>query len=162
MHKDGFALLTEDLERNGERFVLDAVVTRIAEGEDPKDIARSRGYSWYVLRKWMEDSPERMAEWSLAKRCFADGLAYKGMAAASDATIADVAVRKLQVDSYSKAAGKMNRDEWGERMQVETTVMVSIVDALKEARGRVEEIKTDRLPAMRVPVTVENGEVVET
>lgn len=61
----------------------------------------------------MEDAPERMKEWELAKRCFADGLVWEGLQAAKDATPEDVAVARLQVDTYHKTAGKMSKVEWG-------------------------------------------------
>lgn len=154
---DGWALLTADVEERGEGTVLDAIMTRIAEGEDPRDIARSRGYSWYVLRRWLEDSPDRMSSWALADRCFADGLAYEGLTAAKHANEENVSVKRLQGDMYWKAAGKLNREKWGDKAQGQggggITVVVSRACSL-EVDGGVLRIKDDQekgYPALEIP-----------
>jgi len=130
MHKDGVALLTDDIERNGEHSVLDAIVTRIAEGEDPKDIARSRGYTWYVLRRWMEEKPERLEAWALAKRCFADGLAYEALRETRDANAEEIAVSKLRSENYTKMAGRLSKREWGDAKDVTVVEGLTMDEAL--------------------------------
>jgi hypothetical protein len=98
----------------GEGGVLALIVTRIAEGENPWDIAKSCGMPWVVMRGWMEDDEKRMGQWELAKRCFADGLVYEGLKEVKDADVETVQVSKLKYDAYTKSAGKMSRREWGE------------------------------------------------
>jgi hypothetical protein len=90
-------------------------MTRVSEGEDPRDIARGNGMPWMVMRRWLEDKAERMAEWELAKRCFADGLVYEGLQVVRDASVESVPLARLQNESYVKAAAKMSRVEWGDR-----------------------------------------------
>lgn len=104
--------LADTIESEGEDSVLEMLCSRVAEGENPQDIARGMGLSWFVVREWLEDG-NRMKRIELAKRCFADGLVWQGLAAARDATVEDVAVARLQVDTYHKVAGKMSRVEWG-------------------------------------------------
>ena len=70
---------------------------------------------WMVMRRWLEDKPERMAEWELAKRCFADGLVYEGLQVVRDACVESVPLARLQAETYGKQAAKMSRVEWGDR-----------------------------------------------
>jgi hypothetical protein len=115
---EGYAMLDNLIAEMKEEGLLAMVCTRIAEGDDPRLIATGNGMPWLVLRKWMEDAPERMKEWELAKRCFADGLVWEGLEAARDAKPEDVAVKRLQVDTYHKTAGRMSRVEWGGEQSV--------------------------------------------
>lgn len=159
---DGWARLTAAVEEHGEQWVLDSVVSRIAEGENPREIAVSQGYPWYVLRRWLEDSPSRMQAWELGKRCAADRLLYEGLRVARDATVEGVQVSKLQVDTYSKVAGKMNREEWGEKVQMDVRAVHSVdIRALLEAReARLMAIEPQVEP-VRLPVVVEQEEMQE-
>jgi len=124
----------------GEDGLLAMVCTRISEGESLRHIALGNGMPQLVLRRWMEDDPKRMKEWELADRCFADSLAYEGLSAAKEATVEDVAVARLRVDAYNKAAGKLARAKWGERQEITVTHEISVLGALEEARGRVQGV----------------------
>lgn len=103
------------LEQLGPDGVLAMVCTRIADGEDPRDIARLNGMPWMVMRKWMEDDESRLREWELAKRCFADGLAYESLREVRDCGLEEVPLARLRSESYVKMAAKMSRVEWGDR-----------------------------------------------
>lgn len=105
------------IEAHGEDGALALVMTRVAEGEDPRDIARSQGMPWMVMRRWLEDRDVRMREWELAKRCFADGLAYESLREVRDAGLEEVPLARLRSESYVKMAAKMSRVEWGEQKQ---------------------------------------------
>ncbi len=99
----------------GEDGALSLICTRIAEGEDPRNIAPSVGMPWMVMRKWMEDKEERVKEWELAKRCFADGLAYESLREVRDCGLEEVPLARLRSESYVKMASKISRVEWGDR-----------------------------------------------
>jgi hypothetical protein len=86
------ALIAED----GEEGVLSRVMTRIAIGDDPREIALGMGMPWYVLRKWLEDKQERMQAWELAKRCFADGLVYESLKEVRDCGLEEVPLARLR------------------------------------------------------------------
>ena len=103
------------IEMHGEGGALALICTRIAEGEDPRDIARGSGMPWMVMRRWMEDKEERMRDWELAKRCFADGLAYESLREVRDAGLEEVPLARLRSESYVKMAAKISRVEWGDR-----------------------------------------------
>lgn len=156
---EGWSRLDAMIAEYDEKSVLDMVTTRIAVGENPQGIALSMGMPWMVMRKWMEDKPERMQAWELAKRCFADGLAYEAIQSVKDADVDNVQVAKLQFDAYTKTAGKVSREEWGEKVQVEINQTISVLDALEEARLRVAGVTAVPVPAA-APVTI-NQESVE-
>lgn len=110
------AMIAED----GEEGVLARVMTRIAIGDDPRDIALGMGMPWYVLRKWLEDKPERMQAWELAKRCFADGLVYESLREVRDCGLEEVPLARLRSETYQKTAGKVSKVEWGNESAVVT------------------------------------------
>jgi len=114
---EGWSRLDSMIAEDGEEGVLARVMTRIAIGENPQDIALSMGMPWLVLRKWLEDKPERMEEWALADRCFADGLAYEALMEVRDCGLEEVPLARLRSEHYDKKAGKLNRVKWGEQKQ---------------------------------------------
>jgi hypothetical protein len=95
------------IDEDGEEGVLARVMTRIAIGDDPREIALGMGMPWYVLRKWLEDKPERMQAWELAKRCFADGLVYESLKEVRDCGLEEVPLARLRSETYQKTAGKV-------------------------------------------------------
>lgn len=142
--------LASMVEADGEDELLEEICARVADGDSPQDIARSMELSWFVVREWLEDG-DKMSRVDLAKRCFADGLVWKGLAAASDADVENLGVAKLQADHFTKIAGKMSRDEWGDRQQVEVKNVHQV-----DIRGLLEA-REARLLAMTLPI---DGEVV--
>lgn len=139
---------------HGEDWVLASVVTRMAEGEAPADIARSMGMPWFVMRRWMEDSDDRMKDMELAKRCFADGLIWDGLAAARDADIETLGVSKLKADHYTKVAEKMSRREWGNEKETGAggiTVVVQRGLTAEVTQGGVLTILPDKREGYPVP-----------
>lgn len=147
---EAWSRLTAEIADRGEHEVLDMIATRIAEGEKPQNIARSMGYPWYVLRKWMEDSPDRMDAWALAKRCYADGLAYDSVSVARGADVDDISVARLQNDSYMKMAGKLSKQEWGEQKSAVVADGLTIDEALGGFAGML-------LAKMRVVESIPEG-----
>lgn len=107
--------MDELIETLGEDGVLRMFCTRVSDGDDPRQIALGNGMPWFVFRKWLEDREERVREWELAKRCFADGLAYEGLREVRDAGLESVPLAKLRSEHYTKMAGKISRVEWGDR-----------------------------------------------
>lgn len=154
---EGFARLDALIAEHGEGWLLSAFVSRIAEGESPSAVSVSMGMPWFVLRKWLEDKPERMLQMELGKRCFADGLIWESLAAARDADIETLGVSKLQADHFSKMAGRLSRDEWGDRVQmdVKTTHTVDIKALLEAREARLMSVT----PPAHLPVMVEQVQV---
>ena len=155
LRSEGFARLDSLIAEHGESWLLSAFVSRIAEGESPHTVATGLGLPWFVLRGWLEDKPERMAQMELGKRCFADGLVWESLSAARDADSETVAVARLQADHFSKMASRMSRDEWGDKQQVEvkTTHTVDIRGLLDAREQRLMDIDT---PLAHLPMTVDH------
>ena len=148
------SLIAED----GEEGVLARVTTRIAIGENPQDIALSMGMPWIVMRKWMEDKPERMQAWELAKRCFADGLVYESLKEVRDCGLEEVPLARLRSETYQKTAGKVSKVEWGTENAVAAGGggNITIVSGRVESPYRqVAEVVAEQIPEPMQVSTVE-------
>ena len=151
------AMIAED----GEEGVLARVMTRIAIGDDPRDIALGMGMPWYVLRKWLEDKQERMQAWELAKRCFADGLVYESLREVRDCGLEKVPLARLRSETYQKTAGKVSKVEWGNDSAVAsgfgaggiTIVIGEVVSPYLQAEKKDVQLPVDGI-AERVPERV--------
>ena len=165
LRSEGFARLDSIIAEHGAEWLLSAFVSRIAEGESPAAVATGLGLPWFVMRRWLEDSPDRMSQMELGKRCFADGLIWESLAAARDADGETVAVARLQADHFSKMASRMSRDEWGDKQQVEikTTHTVDIRGLLDAREARLMSLDTQKADnaLAHLPVTVEQSQVSE-
>jgi len=87
-------------------------------------------------------------------------LIWESLSAARDADSETVAVARLQADHFSKMAGRLSRDEWGDKQQVEikTTHTVDIRGLLEAREARLMGIgspdTTLAQSAAHLPVTV--------
>ncbi len=101
-----------------DRNVLEALAERVANGVSAVEVAHDYGVSFRRLNKWLDEEPERRAEYEAAKEAFAERLAYKAVKVADDCD-AETGVPKarLQSDVYLKIAGKRDRKNWGEKEQ---------------------------------------------
>ena len=115
LRSEGFARLDSLIAEHGEDWLLSAFVSRISDGEAPAAVATGMGLPWFVMRRWLEDSGERMSQWELGKRCFADGLVWEGLQRARDAQVETLGVDKFQAEYYQKAAERMSPREWGNK-----------------------------------------------
>lgn len=141
----GWARLDRRLAEEGYDF-LAGIVSRVGLGELPSEVARSCGMPWIVLKSWLEDDPERVALMETALRAGADELEAQALREVRDADGETVALAKLRYESYVKSAGFRDRKRYGNKVDVEVTHNVSIVEALREARGRVVHAEVAYLP----------------
>lgn len=146
-----YAKLDNIIAEHGKEFVIAQVITRVAEGCSLKDIAHSFGIHFVYLKRWME--LECSEDIGLALRARADMLEYDASQAVDDADPDSVAVARLQSDHRMKLAGKLDRAKFGEKVVVENTVSVDLLEAIQSAERRVL--------AARVPIIIENGELIE-
>lgn len=114
---EGFSRLDALIAEHGDEWLLSAFVSRVSDGESPQDVSVGMGLPWFVMRSWLEDSSDRMKEWDLADRCFADGLVYEGLKEVRDCGLEEVPLARLRSESYAKMAAKLNRVKWGEQKQ---------------------------------------------
>lgn len=98
--------------------ILTALAQRVGEGVSAVEVAHDYGVSFRRLNKWLDEEPERRAEYESAKEAYAERLAYKAVKVADDCD-PETGVQKarLQSDVYLKVAGKRDRKNWGEKDQ---------------------------------------------
>ena len=114
MTQIGWGRLDTWLSDIGEAGVLDTLCGRMALGEAPHEVSVSMGMPWHVLRKWMEEDEKRMESMALAKRCYADKLAWEAVGRIGEADVETVGLAKFQFEAGMKVAGKLDRSGWGE------------------------------------------------
>ena len=139
-----FAKLDAWIAERGEIAFFE-LASRVGSGELPSRIAQSIGVPWFALKAWIEDDPERMALVELAVRAGADQLEAEALQEVRDADSETVQLAKLRYESYVRSAGFRDRKKYGNKVDVEVGMTVSIVDALREARGRVVEGSSERV-----------------
>lgn len=152
----GWARLDRRLAEEGYDF-LAGIVSRVGLGELPSEVARSCGMPWIVLKSWLEDDPGRVALMETALRAGADELEAQALREVRDAEQETVGLAKLRYESYVRSAGFRDRKRYGNKVEMEVTHNVSIVEALREARGRLVQAERGYLP-----VTVEHAGTVVT
>lgn len=108
----GFARLDEIVERDGKDGVVAEIASRIAEGEHPSAIAKSKGLPYIVVKAFLEENGVDVV--GLAKRAHADVLVSDALDAVKNAQPEDVSVARLKADTYLKVAGKQSA-EWGDK-----------------------------------------------
>lgn len=123
----------------------------VAEGEDPTRLAHDVfGVTWWVVREWIESSTDRMQAYESAKRAGADRLMYDALGEVRGAGIETVQLAKLRADRFDRMAGKLDRKQWGDKVEVTVEQTINIVDVLKEARarvvGKIVEGNAERVP----------------
>lgn len=111
-----YAKLDNLIAEHGKDFILKQVITRMADGDNPKDIARSFGIHYVYLKKWVEENAAD--DVALAKRAHSDVLISNALNAVENAQIEDVAVARLKADTYMKVASKQDKVAWGDGQQV--------------------------------------------
>lgn len=104
--------LASMVEVEGEEKTLEMFCSRVAEGANPVQLAKDWGFSWYVMREWLE-SNDGMQRVELASRCYADGLAWEGLDIARKARMETLPVDKFQAEYFQKSAALMNPQGWG-------------------------------------------------
>jgi hypothetical protein len=115
--RSGYARLDEILETRGEDWMFNAVISPIADGANPREISENIGIPYVVLKGWIEQNCTEEVE--LAKRARADVLVHGATSVVLGADPDSVQVARLQSDHLMKLAGKLNRREYGEKVQQE-------------------------------------------
>lgn len=115
-----YAKLDNIIAEQGKDWVIAQVITRIAEGGDPKEIARSFGIAYVYLKKWLEH--ECAEDVSLALRARADMLEFDASQIVDYADPDSVQVARLQSDHKMKLASRFDRSRYGEKPVQETSV----------------------------------------
>lgn len=159
---EAYAALDLAIERDGEDDFMFKICDHIASGESLESVGRIVGVRSTVLKKWIRGKESRIEDYELAKQCFADGLVWSGLEAARDATVENVQVAKLQVDTYHKMAGRLSRDEWGEKVQMEVKQTHSVdIKNLLELREAKLMALDDKVVGVALPTGAVETQLVE-
>lgn len=135
---------------------MSVIVQRLTDADAPetlKKIAKSWQIPYGKLCEWITEDRERAEQYSLALRFAADSFAHECVPIADDATPENVSVRKLQIDTRLRVAGKWFPHRYGEQMKHEHSGSLSLISVLSSIpRGEVFENE----PAPRaLPVAAE-------
>lgn len=103
-------------------------IEAVEDGETIRQSCKLAGAAWGSISRWitndthtLEDGTTYAARYARAREVSAMAFGDKALQAANDATIEDVQVRRLQVDTYKWRAAMANPAAWGDRKQVEHT-----------------------------------------
>lgn len=128
------------------------VLDRIVGGLTLQKTAVALKQPYTCLQGYFHSTPERLARYEAALAAYADYLQGEAKEIA-DTVKPDrdhVAKARLQVDVRQNQAKALNRERWGDRLQIEKSVTHGLDEALL---GRAEEL-------LRLPEKVVGGEVV--
>lgn len=135
--KDIYKFKFDEIIKSNDNFREDFLCL-IADGNSPYDICRNMyGVPWWVLRKWIESSADLMQDYEFARKAGADKLMYDALDEVKKADIETVQLAKLRADRYDRMAGKMDRNTWGDKVEVSVEHTINIVEVLNEAKGRL-------------------------
>ena len=133
----GYAKLDDVVETLGDRGLMSLIVDKLSHGISPSEIATDLHIPFMILWEWLEADPKRQSMYDEGWRMYATTLHAETVRIADMATPEDVGVAKLRVDTRFKAASNYDRKRFGNRVEVEVSQTISVLDALAEARGRV-------------------------
>lgn len=122
---------------HGAEDVLHMICDQVADGMSLSEISRVEGVPYSVLWRWL-NADGRMDAYRAALEARADKEAHEVLHIADSATVEEVGVAKLRVDARKWAAGKWDRERYGESSKVALDVryQVDLAGALLEAEER--------------------------
>ena len=132
--KIGYARLDVLIAEHGEEWLGGHIITRIADGDNPREIARSLDVHYVCLKRWIDEHAAE--DVAFAKMAFADGLVAEALDEMKNTDVDNLQVAKARADVYLKVAGKASKVEWGDAVQVGGggmgNITIVIGDVVKE------------------------------
>lgn len=148
--------LLREIEHRRYESVFDRFLDDVAQGltittlvkDYPLEIVSSK------MIRWIHQDPERKERYYEAQAIGAEVIASQmiDIADAKD-SMEDVARSTLRVGTRKWLMGVFNRKRFGDVKQIEQNVNVSLVDAMGDAKQRIENARTVDVPAR----LIENG-----
>jgi len=99
---------------DGPEVMMEQIVDRVSNGEDPRQIAESWGVVVSVIWEWMRAQPGRIGAYRNALRARADALAHQSLRDVEEATEDTVALARLRSDHRLRVASKWDQETYGE------------------------------------------------
>lgn len=161
--KVGIAQLTYILDEIGEQGLMSLIVEKLSEGTKPSDVARDLHLPFMVLWEWLAADPKRQRLYDHAWEMYAQDLHAETIQIADEATVDDVQVAKLRVDTRFKASSSYDRKRFGNAVKHEVEVVgVDIKQLLEQRRQKLEQViegTAERVVLEKEVVDVARGDV---
>lgn len=132
---------------------VEGVLEKISGGMTLRNAAFAVKQPYTCLHPYFHSTPERQARYDAARKSWADFQMDEALKIADDVKPDrdHVAKAKLRIDARQVSAKAYYRDRWGEKLQVEKSVAVSVdvgpaTRLLEEARKR--ELEVIEVPAL--------------
>lgn len=131
-----YAVLDNLIAEHGSEWLVGQIITRMAEGDEPKDVALSLGVHYVYLKRWLEEHAAE--DIALARRAHSDMLVAEALSEVRNTDVDNLQVAKARADVYLKVAGKASKAEWGDGVQVGGggmgNITIVIGDVVKESK----------------------------
>lgn len=142
--------LFKEIEHRRYEAVFERFLDGVAQGQPLSAIVRDYPIEMEPTKiiRWIHRDPERKERYYEAQAIGAEVIACQMMeiADAKD-SLEDVARSTLRVGTRKWLLGVFNRKRFGDVKQIEQNVSVSLVDAMGDARQRIENARTVDVPA---------------
>lgn len=175
--KVGIAQLTHILDEIGEDGLLSLIVEKLAEGTKPSDVARDLHVPFIILWDWLGADDRRMKAYNQGWELYAQDLHAETVGIADEATVEDVAVARLRVDTRFKAASNYDKKRFGAKEQQDTRgfaggvtivigqvespyaqrVVEQVVEQVQQQVAEPQRIAEVAEPLVHTPLVIEVG-----
>lgn len=117
------------------KALLNAVISRIENGDSLKLAAQSEGITTQQFNHFLRSDKEAFVAYERAREIRADLLADEIIEIADTAT--DSAKARNQIDTRKWVASKHYAKKYGDRIDLNVSMQIDIASTLEEARGRL-------------------------
>ena len=141
-------------ERGGAEEVI---FQRVAEGETLKEVCRSRKWPYSLVARWVGETPEVFKAYEMALRLWADSLATESVGIADGTDPTEVNHGKLRVDTRRWMASRLDRQRYGDKVEVSGEVrhshsLIGILAGMAQHEVPVIEDAVDVTARLVAPV----------
>lgn len=117
----GWARLDRHVEEAGAEGVLNEVVSRVAEGESLKNIAKTLGTPYSVLWSFLSQQ-DRMEKYRMAQEAAADALAHEVLQVADTSEVV-----RDKVDARKWLASKWGKQTYGDKSDGDAKIGITVI-----------------------------------
>ncbi len=119
-----------------------------AGGESIRDIVKRDDMPCRAtIYNWRVKFPEFDALYTKAVECHVDAIVDDIRNTIDNASEQEAKITKVKVDYYLWLAARLNRNKFGDRLQIEQTVKLDIAPALKAAMERMSSVQMPAIEA---------------
>ncbi len=120
---------------------MSLIVEKLSEGCKPSDIARDLHLPFMVMWEWLGADEKRMRAYNHGWEMYASDIHAETIEIADTATIEEVPLAKLRIDTRFKAASSYDKKRFGATVKHDVEVIgVDIKQLLEQRRQRIEHV----------------------